>query len=196
MTERSPPIATPPAPPAAAEAWLVTAAQFGDRRALDALLRGVQAPLFRHLAWLTGSDDAAADVLQDVLLTISRTLGGLRDPRWFRAWAFRIATRRALRSRRRGRGAPDLVALADAGELVVDDPPPRPFDDDEVAAALAALALVPPASQLVLRMHYESGLTLVEVAEALGISVGTVKSRHHYGLQWLRRRLGAAAGQA
>ena len=63
------------------------------------------------------------------------------------------------------------------------------IDADEVRALNAALDAVPRASQVVLRMHYLHGLTHVEIAEALEISLGTVKSRLHYGLTWLRRRL-------
>jgi RNA polymerase sigma-70 factor (ECF subfamily) len=169
----------------------VVAAQFGDRAALDALLRDIQVPLFRHVAYLLGSDEAAEDALQEILLTISRKLGGLRDPRWFRAWAFRIATRMAIRHARRLRSGYALVDLEHADELEAPSEPDPPFDETELLRLRGALGEVPPASQLVLRMHYEHALTHVEIAEALGISIGTVKSRHHYGLQWLRRRMAA-----
>jgi RNA polymerase sigma factor (sigma-70 family) len=46
-----------------------------------------------------------------------------------------------------------------------------------------------PASQVVLRMHYLDGLTHVEIAEALEVAVGTVKSRLSYGLAALRREI-------
>ena len=167
----------------------VVAAQFGDRAALDALLRGIQEPLFRHIAYLLGSEQVAEDTLQEVLLKISRKLGALRDPQWFRAWAFRIATRMAIRHARRLRSGYALVDLEYADELEAPSEPDPPFDETELQRLRGALGLVPPASQLVLRMHYEHALTHVEIAEALGISIGTVKSRHHYGLQWLRRRM-------
>ena len=169
----------------------VIAAQLGDRVALDALLREIQAPLFRHVAFLLGSDESAADTLQDVLLTISRKIGTLRDPRWFRAWAFRIATRTAIRQARRLRAGYALVELEQADELEATVDREAPFDDELLASVRGALDEVPPASQLVLRMHYEHALTHAEIAEALGISIGTVKSRHHYGLQWLRRYIAA-----
>jgi len=62
-----------------------------------------------------------------------------------------------------------------------------PFDQELVAAMSAAVDALPPASQIVLRMHYLDGLALIEVAEALGISIGTVKSRLAYGLAALRK---------
>ena len=174
--------------PAGASAMplLVARAQLGDRGALDRLLATIQEPLYRHIAFVLGDDDTAEDVLQDTLLAISRKLGTLRDPRWFRAWAFRIATRLAIRHARRDRQ--QLVAM-DPADLpdVAADIPESPFDAEVVVALESALADAPPASQLVLRMHYFDGLTLVEIAEALEISVGTVKSRLSYGLAWLRR---------
>ena len=168
---------------------LVVAAQFGDLAALDALLREIQVPLFRHLAFVLESEDAARDALQDALLTISRRIGTLREPRLFRAWCFRVATRIALRQARRGRAGPALVALDQATQVPDAEPDARPFDDEQLAALRTMLPQVPPASRLILHMHYEQGLTHREIAEALDISIGTVKSRHHYGLQWLRRQL-------
>jgi RNA polymerase sigma factor (sigma-70 family) len=164
----------------------VVAAQLGDRAALDELLRSIQEPLARHLGYVMGDADAADDALQDALLMISRKLRTLRDPRWFRAWAFRVATRIAVRQSRKARSAL-AVTLEDAPELAVPAEDAPPFDDQEIAAVQLALGSAPPASQLVLRMHYENGLTHPEIAEALDISIGTVKSRHHYGLEWLRR---------
>ena len=190
MTERSAEHATGDDDARRASIRRVVAAQLGDRVALDALLREVQEPLFRHVSFLLGSDEAAEDTLQEVLLAISRKLGGLRDARWFRAWAFRIATRMAIRHARRRRAGYALVDLAEAEELVATpEPDEDPFDESQLATLRGALGAVPPASQLVLRMHYEHALTHVEIAEALDISIGTVKSRHHYGLQWLRRHL-------
>jgi RNA polymerase sigma-70 factor (ECF subfamily) len=165
---------------------LVARAQLGDLRALDELLATVQEPLYRHICILLGDEHAAEDVLQETLLTISRKLGTLREPRWFRAWAFRIATRHGVRHARRARRQPDVVDPRDLADVPVADES-VPFDPDILAELVDILPSVPPASQIVLRMHYLEGLTHVEIAEVLEISVGTVKSRLSYGLGWLRR---------
>jgi RNA polymerase sigma-70 factor (ECF subfamily) len=63
-------------------------------------------------------------------------------------------------------------------------------DDDELLAQLASkLDALPARAQVVLRLHYLQSLTQQEVAEALGIPVGTVKSRLAYGLGCLRKML-------
>ena len=174
-----------------ADVVLIGRAQLGDLHALDQLLASIQQPLFRHVSILLRDDDAAADVLQEVLLAISRKLASLRDPRWFRAWAYRIATREAVRQSRRIRHEPQAVDPDDLANVPVDHAL-TPFDPEEIAQLSEAVAALPPASQIVIRMHYLEGLTQLEVAEALEISVGTVKSRISYGLATLRKAISPA----
>jgi RNA polymerase sigma-70 factor (ECF subfamily) len=173
-------------PPLFGNGVLVVRAQLGDLRALDRLLQGAQAPLYRHIWHILGDEHAAEDVLQEVLLTVSRKIGALRDPAWFRAWAFRIATRLAIRHAGRARRLAETFISPPVADIAVEEIA-EPFDAELLATLATALDDVPPASQLVLRMHYMEGLTHVEVAEALDISTGTVKSRLSYGLAWLRK---------
>jgi len=165
---------------------LAARAQLGESDALEELLRRLQQPLGEHVRALMRDDDAAEDVLQGALLIVARKLGTVREVEWVRAWAYRIATREAVRALRRSRQQrtdplddallPDLSIPEDSGA------------DDELLTVLpTALAAVPVAAQVVLRMHYLQGLSQQEVAEALEIPVGTVKSRIAYGLQWLRK---------
>lgn len=163
------------------ERFHVLLAQSGDREAFDALLRSVQEPLFRYILRITQNRAAAEDTLQDVFLLIFRKLGWLNDPALFRPWAYRIATRAALK---RVRGAEQT------GELT--EEPAVSMDVD--AALLRAqlpelLGRVSPASRVVLTLHYLEDLSLPEVAAILGISPGTAKSRLAYGLTRLREEL-------
>lgn len=180
-----------PGLPPRRDAALIARAQLGDLSALDRLLASIQAPLFAHITTFVGDPDQAADVLQDALLAISRKLPSLRDPRWFRAWAYRIATRLSIRAARRSRRHDEMMDADALPDVAVADEELR-LDPADVDALHAALDAVPQGSQVVLRMHYLHGLTHVEIAEALEISPGTVKSRLHYGLTWLRRRLSPA----
>lgn len=172
---------------------LVGRAQSGDLHALDQLLRALQEPLYRHLLAILADPHTAQDVLQETLLAVCRKLRGLRDPRWFRAWAYRITTRTAVRRAQREHRWSD--ALRDDALAGLPAAEPEPIFEPELIAALpAALEAVSPASRLVLHMHYLDELTLVEIAEALELSVGTVKSRLAYGLAALRKGLGAGTG--
>jgi RNA polymerase sigma-70 factor (ECF subfamily) len=171
-----------------ANAALVVRAAFGDAGSVDRLLRAIQQPLYDHITFITGDRDVASDVLQDVLLTVCRSLISLHDPTLFRAWAFRVATRAAVRvQRRRARG--DATSLESLPELSVDVAEQPAFDPDLVAAIPALVAELPPACGLVVRLRYLEELSVAEVAEALNIPAGTVKSRAAYGVALLRERL-------
>ena len=79
------------------EAWLVLRAQSGDREAVEMLLETLQRPLHRYVLRLIGNRPSADDVLQETLMRIYRKLRWLDDPTVFRPWAYRIASREALR---------------------------------------------------------------------------------------------------
>lgn len=171
-----------------ASAAIVVRAALGDRASLDHLLRAIQTPLYEHIAFILADRDAASDVLQDVLLTVCRSLIGLTDPTLVRAWVFRIATRAALRASRRVR-ARQTVALDDIPELATQTDGDPPFDAELIDALPALVSELPPACGIVVRLRYLEELTLAEVAEALDVPVGTVKSCAAYGVALLRRRL-------
>jgi len=152
---------------------------------LDRLLRNCQAPLYRHACTITGDAELALDALQTSMQLIASRIRTVRDPRWFRAWAYRITTRESTRLlRRQGRDHQlfDYDVAIEALEVAeISDPP------DAVAAVDAEwLDRLPPAAQIVVRLHYFDGMKLEEVAEALEIPIGTVKSRLAYGLSRLR----------
>jgi RNA polymerase sigma-70 factor (ECF subfamily) len=170
-------------------ALLVGVAQSGHAPSLDALLRWVQLPLYRHILSLTTDQALAEDVMQSALWAIARKIGQLREPQLFKAWAYRIATRFAIRATRQERAW--SKALRDESLSMI----PDEDDDARVAAGVdtgeieKVVASLSDASAIVVRMHYIDQLTYLEIAEALGIPLGTVKSRIAYGLATLRRRL-------
>jgi len=166
------------------EAQWVLRAQCDDREALELLLRSVQPSLRRYIAGLIGADDAD-DVLQDVLVLVSRKLYWLEVPELFRAWAFRIASRAAFRhlKTRKRWSAPLDDAVLD--EVAAPDAPVS----DEVLRELLNSPALSPASRAVFVLHFQEDMPLAHVAEVLEIPIGTVKSRLAFGLKALRRQL-------
>lgn len=170
--------------------WVLRA-QAGDREAFDSLLETLQAPLYRYITSLIGARPLAEDVLQEVFLIIYRKIGWLREPELFRPWVYRIATREAFRMLRRERKLSERVE----DEAILDEVPAPEGDlssdeDRELIARLPGLlATLSPGSRAVLALHYLQELTLAQVAEILGLSIGTVKSRLAYGLSALRKQL-------
>ena len=160
-------------------------AQCGDREALELLLRSVQPSLRRYVRRLT-TDADADDVLQNVLVAIARNVIWLVEPRLFRPWAFRIASRAAFshlrRVRRRGVEETDEALLA---ALPAPEAPPN----NELLAELLDGEVLSPASRAVLVLHFQEEMQLDEVAAVLEIPLGTVKSRLAYGLKTLRQYL-------
>lgn len=167
------------------EAQWVLRCQCGDRDALEQLLRSVQPPLRRYVAGLVGPDDAD-DILQDVLVIVSRKLYWLEQPELFRAWAFRIASRAAFRHLKRRRRWSD--SNVDDARLEDMAAPSVDLSDDRLAELLDSPALS-PASRAVLVLHFREEMPLAHVAAVLEIPVGTVKSRLAFGLKRLREEM-------
>ena len=167
------------------EKWLILRSQAGDREALDLLLRGIQNDLGRYIASLMNHSADVADVLQEVMLRIVRKIGTLRDPALFRPWAFRIASREAFGKLRAEKEWQRLIdPAADADEIHDRSTEPSFADGIDIPRLIAKISL---ASRSVIAMHYMEGLTHSEIASALGLSIGTVKSRLAYGLTQLRK---------
>ncbi len=167
---------------------LVLMAQDGEAAAWDELVSRWQKPLWRHACRLTGRAEAAWDVMQDAWLAMVRGLGRLDDPRRFRAWAYRITTRRAVdwvRRRQRDRHGQDHLEQAQQ----LSDSPDEIAATDSAHDVRAALAKIPDNYRIVLTLYYLDELSVHEIADVLSIPAGTVKSRLHHGRDELRRHL-------
>ena len=165
------------------EMLLVLRSQSGDRDALEELLRGTQMILLPYIRRMVGAQ-GTEDVLQDVLMQICRNLRSLDEPKFFRAWAYRISTRASFAFLRRKH----LWEDRHEDSIEVDNLPDFQEEDAAILVAElhALLAQVSPASRAVLDLHYLEDLTIQEVAAILQLSAGTVKSRLAYGLKSIR----------
>jgi RNA polymerase sigma factor (sigma-70 family) len=167
---------------------LVLAAQAWDARAFERLASRWHPRLLRHAARLTGDADGAEDAVQEAWVAIARGLGRLADPAAFGAWALRITGRRCAdwvgrRQRMRQRFA-DLDAAANV---------PAAADEraDDVSLLRKAIRDLGPQQRALLAMRYVEGLSLGEIARALGVPAGTVKSRLYHARERLRAALEA-----
>lgn len=163
---------------------LVVRCQEGDKTALDALLGRWQERLWRHAVRITGDADAAWDVLQETMVTISRGVGALIDPAAFPGWAYRIATNKCrdhFRRTHRHRLKMEAYVNQPAGQEDVD-----PVTALDLQAALRTL---PAPEQTLVSLRYEEGFSVAEIAGILGVNTGTVKSRLHRARQRLRSLL-------
>jgi RNA polymerase sigma-70 factor (ECF subfamily) len=177
---------------------LVTAAQGGDRGALDQLLRRhydrVQAVCRR----ITGHEADAADAAQDAMIAIVRNLDRFDGRSSFGTWAYRIATNASLDElRRRKRRA--VPTATDDGEYphaeVADPDSGRRVDaiGDHMALDLALRSLSDE-FRIPVVLRDVADLDYAEIAEVLDIPAGTVKSRIARGRAALAKALSAEDG--
>ncbi|MCS6626497.1 RNA polymerase sigma factor [Roseibacterium beibuensis] len=166
--------------------YLVASARIGDRKAFDLLARRWQGKLVAHAWRLTGDVDQAREAAQEGWIEIVRGLGRLRDERAFPAWAYQIVSRRCAR-RIGGRRHDRALAAAVAAEPVEAFVAPQEVDAPAMARLRAALAGLPPDQRAAVGLFYLEDLDVAEVAVALNVPAGTVKTR----LMHARRKLRA-----
>jgi RNA polymerase sigma-70 factor, ECF subfamily len=173
-----------------------------DAGAFEALCASYGEPLRRHLMRMLRDADAAEDLLQETLLR-TWTHAGQWDGRGaLRGWLFRIATNLALNHVRALRRRPQQPLVLPPDPSEADEEPPIPgWMVDTVslgpgeALELAErrdllrrlVARLPEEKREVLRLIHDAEMEISEVAQALGIPTGTVKSRLHYATQRLAR---------
>ena len=171
------------------EIFLVLRSQAGDLKAFDELLESVQQALFRYIYRLTGEHASAEDILQEVFIIIYRKLRWLENPKLFRAWAYRIASRETFRRLKMERRWSEQIRDDEFLERIPGDEKAETYEPELIAKIPEFLAEISPAARAVIVLHYLEEMTLNETAEVLDIAVGTAKSRLAYGLQSLRKNL-------
>lgn len=175
---------------------LVEACRAGRTEAFGMLVLRYKDRLYPTIARLTGSPEDALDILQDAFLRAYQKLGHFQGGSSFYTWVYRIAVNLALSERRKRRPAihrPGPLAL-DPAEAA-DDPersdPAGPLElADRKRLVEQALETLAPEYRAVVVLKDMDGLRYEEIAETLGIPIGTVRSRLHRGRCELRDRLG------
>lgn len=147
---------------------LVMDAQDGNRAAMDTLVRRWQERLWRHAFRLTRNEQAAWDITQSAWYDIIRRLRKLHDPAAFRSWAYKITTCKSVDWIKRKRST-QSIPTETMDQLAAKQNPDSGIDE--------LLGKLDVDKRAVLCLYYFEGLSVSEVAEALKIPAGTVKSR-------------------
>jgi RNA polymerase sigma-70 factor, ECF subfamily len=171
------------------ERELVVRAQSGDEEAFSELAFAAGNRLFAVAHRILRDVDLAEDAAQQAIVTIWRELPGLRDPGRFDAWAYRVLVNACYaEARKERRWSPGLRLLeTDAGG---GDATLSVADRDQLERAFRRL---PPEQRAVLVLQHYLDRTVSEIAEMLGVPVGTVKSRIHHAKRAMRSALDADA---
>ncbi len=174
----------------------------GDPRAFDEIYRRYDRMVFGLALRLSGSDDVAADLTQEIFLRVFRYVGQFRGRSSLKTWVFRIAINhcRSCLGRRRlpMQSLPEGIdgSAVERNEAAFSDPARGPEElavaADEGRQVVAGLATLPASFREAVVLRDIEGLSYEEIAEVLGIRIGTVRSRIARGREQLRTFLEGA----
>lgn len=199
-----------PASQARTDEALVGAYRGGDDAALVELMRRYQPELFHFLARFVNSKTTADDLFQETFLQVHLSADSFDVSKRFKPWLYTIAANKArdwLRRNKRHRAMP-LDAAVDGKDgtpfvdlMQADLPLPDDTADDAEVAELVrqVVSELPDHLREVLLMAYFQKLAYKEIAEGLGVPLGTVKSRLHaavgtFSQLWKARHATLGAG--
>ncbi len=161
--------------------------------AFEALFRQYEKPVFRTAYLITGSKEAAEDVLQEVFISVWKSRHTYNPNKGkLSTWLHRITVNQC--SREKARKAPTTVLL---GEKVVDLPETmHGYQPEQILISkmeyerlLKAMDSLDPKHRSVLVLRYFNDLSYLEIAEALQVPLGTVKSRLNQSLRYLKEQM-------
>jgi RNA polymerase sigma-70 factor (ECF subfamily) len=163
----------------------------GEQRAFDDIVQRYHRRVYAIALRMTGNPEDARDVCQDVFINAMRALRRFRGDAMLSTWFHRVAINAStdhLRRQRRHLGP----GLDDVPERAADEPDPaeRAEGASRAEAVHAGLKDISDEHRAVLVLHDLQGLDYAEVADVLGVPLGTVKSRIHRARSELARRLG------
>ena len=169
---------------------LVELARRGDREAYADLIRVRGDWLFAIAQRILRDVDRTEDAVQDALVIAWRDLPGLRDPDRFDAWLRRLLVRSCISEARRERRLGATVRVLPMDLPTSSDDYVSVADRDELDRGFRRL---PPEQRAILVLRHFAGLETAEIADALAIPPGTVRSRLHHAHRAMRAALDADA---
>jgi len=170
------------------ETALIQRARKGDTHAFERLYREYSGRVYGLCLRMTRDPSAAEDCTQEAFINAWRALDRFETRSAFGTWLHRIAVNEVLtHSRNHGtRSESDDDAVMSAS----DDERARDVDAGDVMDMERALATLPEGSRHVVVLQAVYGYSHEEVADMLGVAVGTCKAQLHRGRKLLRERLG------
>ncbi len=175
-------------------AALVVRAQGGDREAFGSLVEQFERTVYAVCLRRLGNPSEAQELTQEVFLHVMKRLDQLREPERFAGWLRQVAARMAI-NRATRRWSPSSVEdeVLEGASAHRDEPIDELISRERASQLWEALGRLKPLDREALVAFYIKGQSLIEIAEALDVPIGTVKRRLHTARKRLRAELQAAA---
>ena len=177
------------------DSQLIAQARAGDKAAFGELVNHYYEMVYAVALGVVNQRETARDVAQNVFIKVFREINRFEGKSKFKTWLYRIAVNAAIDESRRVRRT-DSLDMTDASDdddkkpLVITDPKPGPLESASVSErgekVREALEQLSPDHRAVLVLREWQDASYDEIAEALGIEIGTVMSRLFYA----RKKLG------
>ena len=171
-----------PQPDLRTDQQLIAAINAGDATAFEVLY-------FRHRDWvvnlacrLTGNEDLALDVMQETFLYLLRKFPGFRLTANLKTFLYPAVKNLSIAARRKA----GRYQSTEAEQQFLEQVPAANALPNQTTDLATALANLSAEHREVLLLRHVDALALAEIAEAVGIPLGTVKSRLHNALEFLR----------
>ncbi len=176
------------------EKQLIDRASRGDVEAFNALLGAHERQMYAVALRMCQNRDDAQDCLQEAMLRVFRAISGFKGQSSFSTWLYRITVNTCLDElrRRKTRPSSSLDNLLDMGWSPVDEsisPEKHAMNSETRRQLNAAIANLPDDMRSAIVLRDIHGMTYEEIADALNINVGTIKSRISRGRVKLREEL-------
>lgn len=164
---------------------LIDKAIAGNKKAWFSLLKRYESAVYNYGIRMTGSKDDALDLMQDVFVSVFRNLSSYRGEGSFKSWLFRIAHYRCIEFYRRKRPTQGLDDVPEP-QCAAATPEQDLHMGRENRQLIGAMQQLPASQRAVVELKFFGQFTFDEIADQLGISSNTAKSRLYSALAKLK----------
>ena len=179
------------------EELLVEALKAGSREAFDSLYDRYKNLAFKTAYFICGNRQDAEDIVQDTFIKVWTDSNGLRDNSGFKAWMMRILVHSAYRlAKKRKREIPDDETVARLENRTEPSSLEHIMQKEEALQIILAVGKLPVKQRTVVVLYYYNALSVKEIAQMLGVTTGTVKSRLHTARSRIGKELAAYEEEA
>jgi RNA polymerase sigma-70 factor (ECF subfamily) len=169
---------------------LVKQALKGKKSAWITLVKRYEKNLYNYTLRMVSNPDDALDLMQDVFMAVFRNLASFRGDSPFKGWMFKIAHYRCIEFYRRKKPTQSLDDIPEQEEKTSEAcPEMQVFNGQQANMLSSAMQLLPVNQKLVVELKFFQHCTFDDIAQQLGISVNTVKSRLYSALDKLKGHL-------